>query len=220
MAADLELTLEGTGLIDDILNSVVVELNRVFSIMKPALEQKTAELLRQRFIASQEYASLESNEKRSLHGELGITSPQEKLQAIIDEICKNVKVEIQQAIKTGQEINGGMSIKFLVQDFSDVLALKEALQDTGKGDLPWLEWLLTKGDTPIIEHRFYLPGNFPTRVSRTGLGVMAKGNQKSWSLTQYSGTVEDNWLTRCFKDTETEIANLTLALFQENFQWK
>ena len=61
----------------------------------------------------------------------------------------------------------------------------------GRGDLHWLQWLLEKGDTIIIDSYEYSP--------RSGFGRSGGGSMKlggSWRVPpEYAGTPENNFIS-------------------------
>ena len=79
---------------------------------------------------------------------------------------------------------------------------------TLSGNLPWLHWLLMRGGSPIIiGFRYKADGG-----GRTGGGIMIPGGVFRIPL-EYSGTVDDNFITRALagKEQEEEITRI----FQE-----
>ena len=68
------------------------------------------------------------------------------------------------------------------------------------GDLHWLDWLLKRGDNMIISNYQYNP---QTGLGRSGLGNMVGGG--SFRVPpQFSGTVDDNFITRAFLGNNQE----------------
>ena len=75
---------------------------------------------------------------------------------------------------------------------------------TEKGEvLDWLNWLLTIGDSTVITGYHYTP----SERGRSGGGTMSGGSV--WRIPpQFSGTPEDNFVTRAFENREVEIDGL------------
>ena len=113
--------------------------------------------------------------------------------------------------------DGGISIKIVLDDYSDVLALPEAIIDKPNDSggqkpytLRWLQWLLLEGTSIAIKLPEYPPGakNVAFYVKYTK-GGRSRGAIMLKSKTgigyrvhpKYGGTADDNWLTREFSGT-------------------
>ena len=130
--------------------------------------------------------------------ELGLEEPNQKVAAIKNAIINGLE------ITTSSKDSISISIKMGDSFFADVLALEAAHQRwtdaTGsviKGPpLPWLEWLITEGDNFIIVDFHYSE----SITGRSGYaGVMRRGGR--WRVPpEYSGTINDNFLTDIFKE--------------------
>ena len=99
-----------------------------------------------------------------------------------------------------------MSIYIQPSSFDNLLSLAVANVITERGEvLPWLEWLLTAGNAIVIAGYSVEYGNFQT--SRTGGAIMEPvGFFKVDS--QFSGTPENNFITRAIEPYGEEINNL------------
>ena len=87
--------------------------------------------------------------------------------------------------------------------FRELMNLPHSKVVYEKGILPWVEWLLTAGDSIIVTGYKYTPFG----DGRSGGGVMTKGN--SWRVPpKYSGTEIDNFVTRALNDRGAEIAEI------------
>jgi len=114
-------------------------------------------------------------------------------------------VKIQPIKKT---LKGTLEINFQRDDFINLLSLQSGHVLTEKGtDLHWLDWLLIKGDTTIITGYTYIPGP----LGRSGGGEMNIGGL--WRVPpEFSGTITNNFITRSFKGTEKETAEILKGL--------
>lgn len=76
--------------------------------------------------------------------------------------------------------------------------------DTAKGEqIPWLEWLLTRGNEIIIAD-YHIKFGF-AMASRSGGAIMAPTLE--WSVpSQFAGTRDDNWITRALTDDTYQAA--------------
>lgn len=134
---------------------------------------------------------------------------------IIEQIGNSIRINIKPVKQFGKKFRGITTINVLVNDFSDILGMADAIVSTEKGQsLPWLEWLLIKGDVLIIsEHQIRLVGG----KGRSGMAVMVQDSSSSWRVPpEYSGTIRDNWLTRAIKIYRKSYLNsITNILKQE-----
>jgi hypothetical protein len=145
--------------------------------------------------------------------EFGIPDPATKLSGLLDIWSDNIQYQYMKPNITGSKIKGFFSANTIRIDFADVLYTDYALViDNLRGyNLPWLEWLLLEGNKTIIsKHSVSLR---PSQFSRTGNALMIESN-KSWSVpSEFSGTSQDNWITRALDDAESDIENLLTRAF-------
>jgi hypothetical protein len=75
------------------------------------------------------------------------------------------------------------------------------------GSLPWLEWLLTLGDTIII-------GSFGVEYGphgRTGKAHMTKRARPFKVNSSFSGTIDNNFITRAVATVSQDIKNIIIG---------
>ena len=127
---------------------------------------------------------------------------QAQVDMILATIINNIQVTYQPLKKSGSSIIGGLSLGVLVADFSDILTLDAAVITTEKQvKLPWLEWLLIRGNQLIIDE--YSVDLAPGR-GRSGQAVMIH-DSGHWKVpSKYAGTINNNWLTRSISDHLTK----------------
>lgn len=112
-------------------------------------------------------------------------------------------------------VHGTFRIYISDQVERDLLELQDGIVTTEKGeDLPWLSWLLTKGDDIIIADYHIQFGVFA--ASRSGGAIMVPSLE--WAVPpEYAGVEGDNWLTRIFyndtyqRNIATLIKNVLLS---------
>lgn len=118
--------------------------------------------------------------------------------------------------KINNKYQGDIEFNFQADNFANLLALNSGHVkvvpgpfDKNEADLHWLEWLLTRGDTIIIVGYTYRPG----ADGRSEGGIMTRGI--SFRVPpQYSGRLENNFITRAFSNRESEIQNIVKRLFE------
>jgi len=70
-------------------------------------------------------------------------------------------------------------------------------------ELPWLQWLLLRGNEVIVQNYSVKIG--PNPASRTGNAIMVQSN-RNWRVPpEFVGTQTNNWTTRAIAAAETEI---------------
>lgn len=123
---------------------------------------------------------------------------------IVDLIINNAVVDI----KINSKLDGEIIFNFQRVDFSDLLSLQSGHRITNKNeDLHWLDWLLTKGNTIVIIGYYYKPSN----TGRSGGGTMIK-NGSFRIPPEFSGNLENNFITRAFQGREVEITKILQGL--------
>ncbi len=200
MGSNLKFTIEllesDAVIIRKILQGLATEFNTRVQQKLPTILSKlriqTVIFLKQ----TDTYRSL-VNGDLAAHFGLPIATRQAMVDAIVQKIADNIEGELTLVRVRAGNYTGGLELRILVKDFSDILTMAEAFVTTEKGQsLPWLEWLLIKGNKFIIsEHEIHLRGG----AGRSGGAIMVKNNASAWRVpSQYSGVMTDNWLTRAF----------------------
>ena len=200
-----------TGFADAILDSIIVQLNIGLQSMAIRVSARIGELIVQAIDQSPEAKSLRGG---PLQGELGIhasvgADPDHVIAAVGQVLADGMDVEVIPVRKVGKGIEGGMLIKVMKQDMSDVLGIFGASFESERGyQIDWLEWLLKRGDEIIIADYMFQNGSFNGR-SRTGLGLMVHKGQ--WRVPpEFSGTTSNNWITRTIVSSESGIERIVL----------
>lgn len=139
-----------------------------------------------------------------LRGALGLTSSQAESSSrdIAEAVSSAVFINIKRV--THRNLSGVLTINIQPDDFSNVLSISEAViryhSDKYKKtvELPWLDWLLTKGDTILVSGFDFQP---TIGKGRSGAGSMVKDLIGDWRIKPaYAGTKEDNFITRALSD--------------------
>lgn len=168
------------------------------------------------------YQALTSN--HTLVGELGLVDPQSKIDAIIDKMAASIKIKLKKG--RSNSIGGGFTIKLVKANFKDILRIPEAKQRAtsirprrgGASLLPWLEWMLLRGDEKIIMGYTVKFGAFA--ASRTGLALMYKRKEvsKSWSVPHGNwkpNIKNNNFITRVLDEIVDQVAMIIVIEMQK-----
>lgn len=181
--------------------AIAEEANKVLLKRKSTILQQ-AQSLAVGWIASQpEMQDLQSVSVGSLAGQFGLYAGQGQgaAIAITNAIKHAITVDFK---KFNNNFVGGFDINFQPTDFLNLLSLPQGFVNYANGKLPWLDWLLTKGDTVIVVNYHY---NAQTGIGRSGLGNMTKGG--SFRVPpEFSGTEKNNFITRALVGEDQEKA--------------
>ena len=136
--------------------------------------------------------------------------------AIIDTLISSLEITTRRVAVRGNRLTGGLDIKMFRGDFEDILALSQANTLTSKGEvLPWLEWLLIRGDEIIIQGYEIEFGSFPQ--SKSGEAVMVNKESGVWRVPPgVSGTIRNNWITRAVQTSFEFIDKVLTASVSRN----
>jgi len=115
---------------------------------------------------------------------------------ILETMINNIEYEFKPFRVSGSKFNGGLTIKILKEGFEDLLSLDVAETDNKGELLPWLDWLLNRGSSIIIQDfhiSFSVRKNFA--FSRSHQAIMVPNG--TWRVPgEFSGTPRKNWLTK------------------------
>ena len=187
-----------------ILKALKVEfdkyLNKVFNKIKP----KIITIVQNAITSSPEYNSLLSGD---LKYEFGLPDSDSRLQIILNFWTK-LNADYKKVSITGDRLSGGFTLNMISSDYNDILNNSAAVFTTEKGtDLHWLEWLLLFGSKTIIRDYEVEFGYNPR--SRTGQAVMKGVKRGKWGVPyQFSGTQNNNWITRAIDSVESDVYKL------------
>lgn len=194
--------LDSTSKIEkNTLKAAEPEIKNLFQRAKPKIESGVKQIVVRALQESPEIASLKDGTLRLDFGL--VVDPADD---IIYAVANSVHVLFKNFRFYKNSMSNVMSIYIQPSSFDNLLSLAVANVITERGEvLPWLEWLLTAGNTIVIAGYSVEYGNFQT--SRTGGAIMEPvGFFKVDS--QFSGTPENNFITRAIEPYGEEINNL------------
>jgi hypothetical protein len=179
-------------------------LNKGLRKAKKNIEFRTKLFLAGQVINSDTYKALNGGE---LQGHFGLrpSELQEKLRSILLILAESVVVTVT-PLKYAKRITGGLEISAFSSDFGELINSDAGKVVTEKGQtLPWLDWLLTKGDRIIISDYSI---HFQNNLGRSQQAIMVESSSGFWRVPpQYAGTSNDNWITRICDEESTLIQN-------------
>lgn len=186
--------LDSIGDIEDKVNKAIAEeANKVLALQQNNILNNCKQLISGWISSQPEMVALQNG---ILAGQLGLY-PGQGLNAQI-EIINSIKQSISlQFNRFSNKLVGGLDVNFQPKTFVNLLNLPQGIVNYKDGSLPWLKWLLLLGDSIIVVNYQY---NAQTGLGRSGLGNMIPGGSFRIS-PQYSGTVNDNFVTRALVGT-------------------
>ena len=131
-----------------------------------------------------------------LKADFGLTS--DPSSQIVSSIVSTLKLTL---TKVNKNLSGGFSLTMQPNDYSNLLSLSASKQIIEGGAIPWLNWLLTLGDSIII-------ANFGVEYGPFGRSGMARMTEKQRPFkvdSAYSGNITDNFITRSIQMNKSSI---------------
>jgi hypothetical protein len=204
MKYGLKLLDSSANIAKQINDQLKLQVEKVMSSAISAMREPIKGIVKSALETEPEYTSLVNGELRYNFGIADTSNVDRVIEMLVDTL------EItQKTININQQgISGGLEIKMIRSgDFGGVLYSEPAqVIDQQRGySLPWLEWLLLKGNDIIIQNYDVKFG--PSPSSRTGNAIMVQSNN-SWRVPPaFVGSIENNWITRALEKTENDIIN-------------
>tara|TARA_R100000951_G_scaffold33185_2_gene28159 strand:- start:693 stop:1316 length:624 start_codon:yes stop_codon:yes gene_type:complete len=157
-------------------------------------------IIRNAIIDSSEIQSLKSG---ALKAEFGLES--DITSELVDTIMASLDVVVTKVRGGKFARSGSVAIVIQPSDYSNLLSRGFASQLTEDGTrLPWLSWLLTLGDRIIVADFGVEFGDF----GRSGGGKMTKQTKPYKVNSQFSGTTNNNFITRAIASATPTIQKM------------
>jgi len=195
----LEITTSDAEIKKMIMQKIADDLNSNFRAIAEDIDKNIKPVI---YNAIHECYELQALRGPYLRGSLGLTSSQatsasQKIAQLISD-----SVVIQTKAVTANNLSAGLQIFIQPEDYSNLLSMSEAVVTYRSRrfkrtiNLPWLDWLLTKGDQILVSGFEFEPGG---NLGRSRTGRMVESPSGSWRVSpEYSGTKGDNFITRAF----------------------
>lgn len=205
-----------------ILNALAKHATSVFTAVSRSALNPIKRSVEASILNSHEVRSLSSGD---LRGELGLRPSLASTISlkIAQEVSENVFITPKTVKVVGSTLRGGLELgvmpssswpeiwgmsgskfKYYSQRYKKVV------------ELNWLHWLLNMGDSMIVKGFDFVQGP----MGRSGKGKMVKNQSATWSVpSKYSGTTEDNFITRALEDKITENAIAKVLEVQTKKHW-
>jgi hypothetical protein len=205
MKISLDVVENNSEIIKLILDNLKDQLSTAINKTLPNITKDIKNLVKNALINEPEYASLKAG---TLKAEFGISDP-EAVDRVVDAMTNTLEVT-QTPIKiTGNGLSGGFILTMIKSDDINGIIYTDiaSVNDNEKGySLPWLEWLLLKGNETIVQNYSVNYTNSPK--SRSGLALMVKSNSNWRVPSNFVGTESNNWTTRAISKLDTAIVSV------------
>tara|TARA_R110000824_G_scaffold168645_4_gene345622 strand:+ start:731 stop:1417 length:687 start_codon:yes stop_codon:yes gene_type:complete len=191
-----------------VMKTIEAQMDKAVNKSIPIIEARAKPAINLAISECEEMKSLQGGD---LMGQLGLTASTAK--NAVDNIAEAVSESISftnTRAKTKKGV-GGLEVHFQPTSFSNILSLSDSSYSyskkaslwgqiiSGKVEIDWLSWLLTKGDSIIVSGFHYEP--------KLGKGRSGKGSMRekgSWRVSPtHAGTGDDNFITRALQSKET-----------------
>jgi len=196
-----------------ILDSLRVDLDNTMQKSAKQLPAKIKPLLSDALKQEPEYSSLKSGKLRF---EFGIPDAG-AVDDVIEKIANTITINASPVKISGSSLSGGFTLTAIkTNDINGIINDPSAIvEDTMRGySLPWLEWLLFRGNQTIVKGYQVKLG--PNNNSRTGNAIMVSSDG-SWRVpAEFAGTISDNWTTRAVERLESNIYNIIQSTVESN----
>jgi len=186
------------------------EVSLSFKKKTGSLRLKLQPIIAAALFNSPEINSLRSGVLRFDFGLTGDPGPQ-----IVDAVVKSVQVKAD-PVKGGQNgVSGGLTIFVQPSDYANLLSLPVAMQALEvEARIPWLEWLLTAGDSILIAHYGV---EYGAGLGRSGGAHMVGIKNAPFGPfkvnSAFSGNISNNFITRAVDSVGPQIKNAIIGVF-------
>lgn len=167
----------------------------------PDISKEIKELIAESLRSQPEYSSLMAG---TLRAELGIPDSN-SINAVIQALIETLDVKKNTITITNSGLVGGFLLTMMKSDDMGgvIYANISSVNDPKGYSLPWLEWLLFKGNEILVKN--YKVSYTPSPYSRSGMAIMTPSSE-SWRVPeQFTGTEENNWTTRAINSVEDSV---------------
>ena len=186
-----------------IQKSVNAALAKAINAFMPRMARNIEPKIR-KLVESELRRSPEIQELRAggiLAFEFGLDS--DPTEEIVSSIVGSLEVKTK---KLDRNLSGGVYVYMQPSSYANLFSLRASIQETEKGvQLPWLEWLLLRGDEIIV-------AGFGVKIQsgagRSGGATMKEGLTPYKVNSSYSGTLENNFITRAIERVSPQIEKI------------
>jgi hypothetical protein len=195
-----------------IMDELKIIKEKAISKALPTISSQIKILVSESLRNQPEYSSLMTG---TLKAELGIAEAT-SINSVIDALIETLSVQRNAITVTNKGLSGGFVLTMMKSDdMNGVIYTDQAsVRDASGYSLPWLEWLLLKGNEILVKN--YEVSYFPSPYSRSGMAIMIPSSN-SWRVPpQFAGTENDNWTTRAINSVEDSVYKIIQDNIEKN----
>ena len=199
--AILEILEPDAAIAQRIGEALQQDLNKLFQKRIPDMINEIRRFLPMWIMGCDEIQSLLGGD---LQADFGIPSPTASVNRIVNAVASSLQVSFKPVPK---RITGKiLEISIQPSSMTNILGLNEHII-TEKGErLDWLHWLVERGDDIVIFGYGVEYGSF----GRTNMAHMVKAGSFFRVNPAYSGTTEDNFITRALDSKKDAMSNIIM----------
>jgi hypothetical protein len=212
MKYSLNLLDKQSNIRREILSALKIEIDKALSMCVTKLKAPLSNLIKTALMSEPEYSSLISGQLRSEFGIADVGN----VDIAINNISNSINIQKKAVSINNVGLSGGIELNIINnQDYGALTDSSAFVNDTERGySLPWLEWLLLKGNTILVRNFEVEFGENPR--SRSGNAIMI-GSKSNWRVPpEFAGTIRDNWTTRALSRIDTDIIKLVQSTFESS----
>lgn len=198
--------IESNSQIEKKINSLIAkESTSILNKKKNLIRQRIVSIVTQAIASSPTLNSLSYGD---LKYDFGLEfDPSEQ---IIAAVVSSIRLSISPVVYKGKSFSGGIKLYIQPSTYNNLLTLSIAEQDIESGEtIPWLEWILLKGDSVIVYDYSVEYGPY----GRSGGAKMVQGGVFKVNPV-HSGTRDDNFITRALSRVSDDIAKAIMEEFK------
>ena len=191
--------------------ALATKLNKLWPKKLNAAEAKVRTFTYNFFADTETFRSLSSGGLSGSFGFVKGTAPG-YADWFITTVANNIEIKFTQLKLTGgAKFSGGVRLTLPLKVYQELLNSSESIIDIEDGALPWVDWLLFRGDEVIVDE-FHVV--FKENAGRSGIAIMGKGG--FWKVpAKYSGFDGDNWITRTMTELKDYLNGVSKILTRE-----
>jgi hypothetical protein len=213
MKFSIDLLQSNDDIVKKILNKLKDQLNKTINKSLPSIEQDIKILVKEALTSEPEYSSLKAG---TLRAELGIANVSD-VDNVIDAMVNTLKIDNKTLSVRSSGISGGFILTMIKSDDISGIIYSDSANviDNERGySLPWLEWLLLKGNEVLVQN--YSVNYTSSSRSRSGMALMIQSNTDWRVPVAFAGKIDDNWTTRAISKIESQIIKIIQTNIENN----
>ena len=178
------------------------EFDNKLKKIKSSILSRLKPIIANALFSSPEIISLQSGVLRFDFGLTADPGPQ-----IVGAVVNSLELIVERSTGNANGITGGFTIHLQPTDYANLLSLPVAMQALEiEARIPWLEWLLTAGDTIIVGHFGIEYGAGLGRSGGAHMVPLSRAPLGPYKVNSaFSGTINNNFITRALSGVSGQI---------------